>query len=318
MESQLTRTDVEAMINTAIAAALSSIGADRANIEPASNVSGRKAINPLANKYTFVDSSPYGSPEMGSFSRSTRSREERGVKEPKETPAGTPKTPPVPIPKPGGVLGGGERGTTMGSGQAISDPIGGHRAAGAGGGLGVATGGRSKEALAEQAKESAAKVKEKAKDDQALAEKADALMREATGREPSPETLRAISKTAEGMAKTYVTKEGLQNELDGFLQRIGAKGGAYPLFLQQELGGGYVWGPGGGAGGVGGITDDYCFVGTTKVTIPQTGKTDFLKITLGASPSASWVAAMVDTQASNSVVFEVNKNRIYLSGEFGG
>jgi len=74
------------------------------------------------------------------------------------------------------------------------------------------------------------------------------------------------------------------------------------------------WIPGGGGGG---LTTDYCFVGAIKVTIP-TKTTNFLKITLGASPSASWVAAMPVTQDADSVVYEVGKNRIYLSGEFGG
>ena len=67
----------------------------------------------------------------------------------------------------------------------------------------------------------------------------------------------------------------------------------------------------------GGITTDYCFVGTTKVTIP-TKTTNFLQITLGASPSAAWVAAMPATEGSNTVTIDVTKNRIYLSGEFGG
>lgn len=69
--------------------------------------------------------------------------------------------------------------------------------------------------------------------------------------------------------------------------------------------------------GYSGITVDYCFVGAIKVTIPAK-TTNFLKITLGASPAASWVAAMPETQDGDSVVFDVTKNRIYLSGEFGG
>jgi hypothetical protein len=71
-----------------------------------------------------------------------------------------------------------------------------------------------------------------------------------------------------------------------------------------------------GDAAAGGLTIDYCYVGAQKVTIPaQT--TDFLKITFGSSPSASWVAAMPETQDSDAVVFDVTKNRIYLSGEFG-
>lgn len=72
------------------------------------------------------------------------------------------------------------------------------------------------------------------------------------------------------------------------------------------------------AGGDSGITDDYCFVGAVKVTIPQTGKTSFLKITLGASPEASWVEAMPEVQDADSVVFDVSKNRIYIHGAFAG
>jgi len=73
----------------------------------------------------------------------------------------------------------------------------------------------------------------------------------------------------------------------------------------------------GGTTGTGGIDYDYLFVGTTKVT-PPAKTTDFLQITLGASPSAAWVAAMPVTEGSNTVTYDVTKNRIYLSGEFGG
>ncbi len=67
----------------------------------------------------------------------------------------------------------------------------------------------------------------------------------------------------------------------------------------------------------GGTDYDYLFVGTTKVT-PPARTTDFLQITLGASPSAAWVSAMPATEGSNTVTIDVTKNRIYLSGEFGG
>ena len=66
-----------------------------------------------------------------------------------------------------------------------------------------------------------------------------------------------------------------------------------------------------------GITTDYLFDGITKVTIPEK-TTDFLKITKGNPATASWVAAMPDTQDADSVVIDVTKNRIYLHGFFAG
>ena len=66
----------------------------------------------------------------------------------------------------------------------------------------------------------------------------------------------------------------------------------------------------------GGYTLDYCIVGNQKVTIPER-TTDFLQILFGSSPSASWVAAMPETQPSNGVVIDVTKNRLYFTGEFG-
>jgi len=70
-------------------------------------------------------------------------------------------------------------------------------------------------------------------------------------------------------------------------------------------------------GGGGGLTTDYLFDGITKVTIPEK-TTDFLKITKGNPATASWVAAMPDTQDADSVVIDVTKNRIYLHGFFAG
>jgi len=67
----------------------------------------------------------------------------------------------------------------------------------------------------------------------------------------------------------------------------------------------------------GGMDYDYLFVGTTKVT-PPTKTTNFLKVTMGDPPTASWVAAMPGTQAEDSVVIDVTKNRIYLHGFFAG
>jgi len=66
-----------------------------------------------------------------------------------------------------------------------------------------------------------------------------------------------------------------------------------------------------------GVTYDYMFDGITKVTIPEK-TTDFLKITKGNPATASWVEAMPDTQAEDSVVIDVTKNRIYLHGFFAG
>ena len=67
----------------------------------------------------------------------------------------------------------------------------------------------------------------------------------------------------------------------------------------------------------GGLTTDYMFDGITKVTIPAK-TTNFLKITKGNPATASWVAAMPDTQAEDSVVIDVTKNRIYIHGFFAG
>jgi len=71
------------------------------------------------------------------------------------------------------------------------------------------------------------------------------------------------------------------------------------------------------SGGGGGLTTDYMFDGKTKVTIPEK-TTDFLKITKGNPATASWVAAMPETQGDDSVVIDVTKNRIYLHGFFAG
>jgi hypothetical protein len=68
--------------------------------------------------------------------------------------------------------------------------------------------------------------------------------------------------------------------------------------------------------GGGGITYDYLFVGSKKITPPER-TTDFLKVNLDGSGS-SWVAAMPETQDEDAVVIDVTKNRIYIHGAFGG
>lgn len=68
--------------------------------------------------------------------------------------------------------------------------------------------------------------------------------------------------------------------------------------------------------GGGGITYDYLFVGSKKITPPER-TTDFLKVNLDGSGS-SWVAAMPETQDEDAVVIDVTKNRIYINGAFGG
>jgi len=75
------------------------------------------------------------------------------------------------------------------------------------------------------------------------------------------------------------------------------------------------WAAGGGTG-AGGQDYDYVFVGTKKVT-PPAKTSNFLKVMLDGS-ACSWVGAMPETQDSNAVVIDVTKNRLYLSGEFGG
>jgi len=69
--------------------------------------------------------------------------------------------------------------------------------------------------------------------------------------------------------------------------------------------------------GGGGMDYDYLYVGTTKVTPPEK-TTNFLKVMLESPYTCTWVGAMPVTQDSDSVVFDVTKNRIYLSGEFAG
>ena len=75
---------------------------------------------------------------------------------------------------------------------------------------------------------------------------------------------------------------------------------------------------GGGGSGDGKITTDYVFVGGNKLTIPQTGKTDYLKVYLDGVTPPAWVEAMPATQDSDAVVYDVTKNRIQLPGNMGG
>ena len=103
------------------------------------------------------------------------------------------------------------------------------------------------------------------------------------------------------------------NDLENIVQTLENKVKALEGMLTGEAGVMSGWIPGGGAGG--GLDYDYLFVGTRKVTPPER-TTDFLKVYLdGTTPE--WVASMPETQDSNAVVFDVRKNRIYLSGEFG-
>lgn len=69
--------------------------------------------------------------------------------------------------------------------------------------------------------------------------------------------------------------------------------------------------------GEGGITHDYVYVGDKKLTVP-TRTTNFLKVYLDGRTAPEWVAAMPETQASDSEVFDVTKNRIQLPGNFAG
>jgi hypothetical protein len=126
-----------------------------------------------------------------------------------------------------------------------------------------------------------------------------------------------LNRFTKGFASVEYVQSMIKDSVADELKNIGNSGSndaTKYLRLPYEDGNYYKsaeWGPGGG-----GVTYDYCYVGTTKVTIP-TKTTDFLKIKFGSSPSASWVAAMPETQDSDAVVFDVTKNRIYLSGEFG-
>lgn len=70
------------------------------------------------------------------------------------------------------------------------------------------------------------------------------------------------------------------------------------------------------AGGAGGITTDYVFVGGKKLEISQENQTNFLKVYLDGVTSPAWVEAMPETQDSNTEVFDVTKNRIHLPGNF--
>ena len=84
----------------------------------------------------------------------------------------------------------------------------------------------------------------------------------------------------------------------------------------QDPGGSLKYGKWIGGGGGIAYTLDYCIVGNQQVAIPEQ-TTDFLQILFGSSPSASWVAAMPETQPTNGVVIDVTKNRFYFTGEFG-
>lgn len=66
-----------------------------------------------------------------------------------------------------------------------------------------------------------------------------------------------------------------------------------------------------------GIDYDYVYVGGKRLT-PPTKTTNFLKVYLDGVTACEWVAAMPETMDSDSEVFDVSKNRIYLSGEFAG
>ena len=48
------------------------------------------------------------------------------------------------------------------------------------------------------------------------------------------------------------------------------------------------------------------WIGGKKVNVP-TRTTNYLKITFGTTPSASWVAAMPETMDSDSEVFDINQ-----------
>ena len=61
-----------------------------------------------------------------------------------------------------------------------------------------------------------------------------------------------------------------------------------------------------------GLDYDYYFVGTKKVT-PPAKTTNFLKCPHNGD-AATWVAAMPETQDTDSTVFDVRKNRIYIIG----
>jgi len=90
--------------------------------------------------------------------------------------------------------------------------------------------------------------------------------------------------------------------------------------LKIGAGGTAGWFPdsGDGSSGDGKITTDYVFVGGNKLTIPQTGTTDFLKVYLNGGTPPAWVGAMPTTQDSDAVVYDVTKNRIQLPGNMGG
>jgi hypothetical protein len=69
--------------------------------------------------------------------------------------------------------------------------------------------------------------------------------------------------------------------------------------------------------GSSGLDYDYVYVGGKRL-IPPAKTTNFLKVYLDGVTACEWVEAMPETQDANAEVFDVTKNRIHLSGNFGG
>ena len=306
MSEELTRSDVMQMIETAIAALRGRGDFARGNV-PSGSKEPSIGLDERGNRVittTFKEGAIPPPPKQ----KSVIKLDERGdpfVSTTKINPQATLAQKPV----------------EMGYGQRqIPDPIGGHRAADISDGLGGATGsratgGRSKEAIADQIEETEEKFKEKVQADLKITDDADAKFRETIGNDITARVLSVADR--EYISRTEVI-DLINDAIPSTLRHVGraATSQATGNYLKLENGAQTaVWGS--GEVNESGITYDYCYVGATKVTIP-TKTTNFLKITFGPSPSATWVGAMPETQDSNSVVLDVTKNRVYIHGAFAG
>jgi len=133
---------------------------------------------------------------------------------------------------------------------------------------------------------------------------------DAPEQEPAPEA--PVATTQED--KSVDVAKGLDAQISSLESRMSgvedSEGGSVPGDPLNQI-------PEMLEGGGGGFDYDYLFVGATKIT-PPAKTSNFLKVYLDGVTAAEWVEAMPETQDAYAVVYDVTKNRIYLSGEFGG
>jgi len=329
--NSITRSEVEAMINAALA-----------NVRGQNGAKGGEYKSGLKNQPSFQGPTGYGESQaevsgMAMGAKVAREQANKRVEDARTAP----NTPLPSAAPPPATVTPAQKHVEMGTGQRqIPDPIGGHRAADVNNGVGGATGsrgtesrgtgGRSKEAIADQIKETQEKFKAKAREDQKTIEDADAQMREATGQGSSPEVMGAIAKTAEGMAKTFVTEEQVKAMLSGIhpailnqcragvQQNQGGVGDSYlkiPASVSVDTVA--VWGKAAGSeSGSGGVDYDLIVIGGKKYT-PGTKTSNFLQI--GANGSSSWVTGPIpNVMPTGYEIYDVTKNHIHITGATAG